>query len=1254
MQCRGTSTTAVSRAPPTGGEGEEELSLSRPTQDEDDGEVEDGEEESDLGMDEPASLLLREQYGPHAKIVVQRARLRPRPMNPTVTVTEDGQHVVSEELSSNAAAGLYRASSTFKLLGFPVELASVTAPTKDVVLERCLAMSLQSDIPFIDPRKRTVGHVKRRGQRWGAKSSSSSSGLTPHEAELRAIIDELRGLCIHFSRRLKFSVKEPADVNPDRHSSASPPPSPFRCRVYQKDEWNVVARSMFVLESTGATPCKALLQALVTLRASFQQEMGERQHLMQEVSECQALISCVGKKVVAVDVVPERAPRGGNSNNNNNNKDSEALRGVKPPSSLSPSSINSKTNNNNNNTNLEDGEDEASITTDNDPHMALVGMTSFTATLTVEDRFGNHSVTVLRRQRSPYVAYHQMAQQVLRAEVALLPDTHLLQEGLPTPHATALPLLPRLKWQVSLLSQHIAQHTLDHSQRRGGSSPSPDSVVSVAVRGASKKSASLSTTDSSSEEETLMKSVSSRDEEEEEEEALGEVVHDGVGSERQQKRNRSRQRDLFYTATVSVAGKTSVIHQESGSGRYRLTLKAYVAALRYLLHEFPDLCRTLHQQLKSAETLSLFPSSQLLDDALRQHDEFPILAMHKGKWNCFAVLGTLTSSLMGSYYQTTYQPTKNEKFWWAVLTVNTGEHSEEVLIQRSAKMKGEAWRRACTEALRENFPRQYMEAVRVHPDVDLSQDTLAKGSKYRLLPREKRVEHIPNLFAMVCAFAEEDLGWYQPRIRFRNTSMELGFPQWVAELEATVDDDHERRIVAVSPPYPQSRMARRMLIWRLAQRYFPKELEYYKALRRGDSVDPSGGEDDVAERRQQWYKPKAGIGFIDQLLRLMEPNHSAMLPFSWTLNGYVKQVPEAGEESTSPMDVVAGDQTSYLGDGEAAERLLLPLRVQYEAAVLGNHGDLLIADYRGQKVVDEWSPSGRREESAVEVLVTALKTASHHLCKGDSEAMWTEFETHEPPPVPSSRELCLYLFYAFWGSRTYPNQHVLSSASSEQAKNGVEMAPNEARGEMREGAACTSRTAHLEEEALIDAHAVAVGDQWVGTVILPCLGSLPIARAYGSTKKKCLRDALLLAARQCFPQMLHYWMKNVPTASELAKEILSEPIITELPQAVVNDLRRQLRHEQNRSLHPLQRLLSLLLKQFAGARQIRVERSIAAGGEHQCRLYLQPSKRVAQKGSSQLVGFGASRTQEEALHVAACMALENLYDEKYDTPSTKQ
>lgn len=1334
---------------------------------EDEGELDD----HDRGIDEAAeraSAALADVFGPHAKLVVQsidhtasqnKNKKRKRREVKSVLHRSDrhADDPPGEEEASASPPLLFRASSTFKLLGFMVELASATGSgSKEEVVERCLELSLRSDIPFIDPRKKAP--TARGGRR---ASSSSSFALTPHETELKAIIDELRELCRHFSRRLKFSIKHPSvaaaaneggGVEVEEEEGTGTVEDRYACRVYQKDEWYVVSRSVFVLETYGSSPRQVLLRALVQLREQFQREMSSPEKWRECVQEAAMLLQSRGKKMIGVRLVQEGKSGGvgsseevlmdgqeeeedaegrgkkksedertgslavcfpdgeGGGGGGGSEVQRDALTEVVEEAGVGETTTYIKRikkeeeevelafsgeegGGGGASTVKKEEEEEEPLEDIVSSSMALppIGLCTYCGTLTIEDQFGNTFTSTARRQRSPLLAYQHACQQAMWAEQSqFLPSACLLDDFAPSLAGSGggggtlfcvpssppppPPLLTRLRWQVALLSQSIAQE-LGLSRA--------EAIVCVEIKGAKEISEGSSGSGNRALQEFPSSSSASHP-------RTGDMDDDedfggGVGGHLKKKEKGD---EVFFVVSVTAMEGTATLSMTSGTGRYRLLLQGYVTALEYLFDAYPDASRVILQhRLHCHRNLALFPSVGLLREAVQQHDHYSLLSHHKGKWNCVAVLGTLTSALMGTNFHTAYLPpptTHGAKTdWVATLTVATGEQSAELLLQKSAKTKAEALKRACVEALRENFPYQHAEVIRVHPDVDVSHDTLAKSSKYRSLPREKRVEHIQSLFAMVCAFAEEDLGWFQPRIRFRNTSAELGFPQWVAEFEVTVEEEQERRTVAVSPPHLQSRMAKRVLLWRLAEQYFPKELEYYKALKRGDGVNPvsvaeeSGGGGSGGSSRFLYYKPHSGIAFVDQLFDLMAQQHTSLLPFSWTLRGAVVS-PHHHHHSSSSSSSMDDDDPSYWGEGETPDRLLQPLRLQYSSTVLGNHGDLIIAEYKGKRIYapsfstsslpneaggeEEEGSDIRRQESPVEVLLTALKTASHHLCRAESEAIWTEFETHEPPPVPSTRELCTYLFYALWGNQPYVTQGVVSSNTAggaspsdgreeeeeeEEVGVGVDSGSGSRRRSTAAAASLSPSHAASAYQPVVEVHAMKVADQWVGTLTLPLLGSLPVARAYGSTKKKCVKDALTLGARICFPQILQYWMKNVPTASELAKEILTEPIAAVLPDALQKDVHRQLQQQESRKGsggHPFSLLRQQVFQEYKGARTIRVERSRAAGSEWQCRLYLQWKKVAVEKGSAQLVGYGAGDEPEKVLYDAACAALENLYE----------
>lgn len=1252
-------------------------------------------EENDSAM--LASAALRQMFGPHAKIVVQPVvhrrgkRIRRMKEDGESNAVKSCQHEDNGYHNadpSNSAAGSsltsdpthsYRASSTFKLLGFMIELASVEAVDERAAVEGCLAQSLQSDIPFIHPRQRA--QPERRGSHessmrvpsedngWGGQAGGERRlnhhqppavpYLSPHEAELKAIIDELRDLCVRLSRRLKFSIKSHENAHArDEHAlstaaGATLPAAPYHCRAYEKDAWSTVARASLAVEVPGDSPRSALLHALVQLREKFQKELRDPELLKACTVELQSLLHPFGKHVEAC--VREEKEKSDGTNERTNSRASETMDEVPAASSSAPSAPASTAGS------------------------LLPPLTSYTASISIVDAYGNQAVDQTTRQRSPVRAIELAAQESLKREHDWVTVTTLQSSftSSPSPTSAAPPLLARIRWQVELLAASIAQSLGGAEGNQSGAD-----VVNVRVMAQQKESS---------------EEKGSKEQEKSTHGAATASSGHGISS------GSSPRREVLYTATVTAAGGSTMLFMASGGGRYRLTLDAYLIALRFLMEHYEDSCVFILQHQQKARDYSgwLFASRQELEAAVAAHDAFSVLAHHKSNWNCFAVLGTITSSLMGGYFQMEYEPsTGADRLWWATLRVHTGVCSNEILIQSSGKTKTEASTRACLDVLRQNFPRQHTEVVREHPDVDLSCDTLAKSSKYRSLPREKRVEHIQNLLSMVFAFGEEDLGWFQPRIKYRNTSSELGFPQWIAELEATVEENEVRQVVATSPPFPTVRIAKRVLIWRLAEQYFPKELEYYRSLRRSDGSDPTL--DHIALQNKREYKlfrPNTDEAFIAQLFRLMARNNTTLAPFSWTLTGV-----NVGGSSTGMVEGEDGSHShgilvpephesmllhgaaAYLGDAETPRRLLQPLCLRYEATVLGSDGDLIVADYKGKLIstaepsnfespedarqMASAPPDGQypassgggggggelvREESPIEVLLAALKTASHHLHRADSETMWTEFTTHDPPSFPTTREMCLYLFYTLFGN--YHRSSLVDAAGSSSVK--TQQREKGGSGSSSSGEKGEKGTVNRsEEEAIeavplemsisaIDIHAVKVGAHWVGTASLPIAGFLPVARAYHSSKRVCIKDALTLATRQCFGDVLRYWAKHCTAVSSMAEEVLTEPILYALPEGQRRDALKRVRLEKNKP-HPFVLLLRYLDRQFAGVRQIRVDRSMAVGKEHQCRLYLQPHARLTQKGMTQLVGFGAARSPEEALHTAACMALDNLYDEKYE------
>lgn len=227
-----------------------------------------------------------------------------------------------------------------------------------------------------------------------------------------------------------------------------------------------------------------------------------------------------------------------------------------------------------------------------------------------------------------------------------------------------------------------------------------------------------------------------------------------------------------------------------------------------------------------------------------------------------------------------------------------------------------------------------------------------------------------------------------------------------------------RRIVAVSNSYLQIRQARRALEYQTMKHYFPNELAMFEKLGRSDVIDPDM---DPQLKQPRLYRIN-GPSFIRQLFAIIERKHPSVSPLSWTLTPATENVnerrngrqrnnrskskkekrfgntntegdgddndvqddireEEEEEEDNNQSDYYEWQNKKIFGlmDGDAGMyssspiALLHPLHMPYYASVLGNYGDLLIAEY-----------TGRRKEGALNVLMTVLRSASAHL--GEAEA----------------------------------------------------------------------------------------------------------------------------------------------------------------------------------------------------------------------------------------------------------------------------
>lgn len=1198
---------------------------------------------------EGAEAALREVFGPLAKLVLHRITQRRHTSTAAADGDDDGEDGDGAGLPATPDAGnagatgdlgsgkarpqstpqqghYYRAAATFRLLGFPVELASVKGRRAKETIEACLHQALSSDVAFIHtgrggPRH-NAGHQRggrggrafgrqrgggggRAGQQQNASQSTAGglanrSGfsargmghggpgrLTPHQVEFKAIMDDLRKLCAHFSRTVKFSVKPPvqqptqqrrsdtdaaaAAATTEGAAEAMTASRAWRCRCYVKEEWGTSPQARLAHEALGSSPNDALVRCVTQLRQQYWDEMNSAAVMQEGVHEVAALMQGQHKTVRAT--WQEEA------------------------ASLAAGSPETFT-----------ADEGAALLHSGGLSTALGQPATFSAQLQLTDKSGNVSTYHARRQTSPYVGFQTAAGSAIRAEWAWDRDAHLLSQRLAAP-----PLLWRLRWQFDMMVDHICRET--------GRQASDVAWIQISGTGLGERG-DAGAGSGSGEVGRAVETEPSADDVAQPTALHNQPVVSLPG---------------LLTGSVNAEGDT-VVWQAAGAGRYRIELDTYVHALYYLLDQYGDSLASLPCMANGLGEGLLFPSAAVLDLQVARHDAFPILQQHRGKWTCYAVLGTLTQQLLGCAYNTHYGLDPVRKEWVCTLTVHNGRQSSFPLAQGRSKQKGESWRHACLSAFRENFPRQYAAVLEKYPDVDLSQDTGARGSRFRDLPREKRVAHVTSFGAMVLTFLEEDLGWRQPRIRLRNLSVDIGLPQWVAELEVQVEGEDGRRVVAVSPSFTQAKIARRSLLYRVAIQYLPKEVEWYRNLGRSDGDNP---EDELGQHRTRLYNPGLGVdtSMLGHVISLMERGNATMAPIKVTLEGRVRLPPPSegddgidgeGDEDggTDAVDCGLADGDASLALCQQPEILLRPFNLLYHAQVLGDGGNVLIADY------DSDTATAPADAAAVPVLVTALKSASVHIAGADAETLWTEYETYPKTGLSNHRDLAISLFTTFFGANataddTTPSPSISPLDERDTAAGAVEWFGS-----------------NSDPNAVVSAVTAFVGRYWFTTVVLPRFGMLPIARAVAQTKRRSVRDAIALAARRSFPRLLHYYAKHEGPCTALATEVLTLSVVENLPEAAVRDVKALLQKTRaSRPLPPVRLLLRSIQREHPlRDHRLRMQHSYDTANGHQYRLYLQRGQ-LSRLGASQLVGYGASPTSPtEALDRASLLALENLFE----------
>ena len=393
-----------------------------------------------------------------------------------------------------------------------------------------------------------------------------------------------------------------------------------------------------------------------------------------------------------------------------------------------------------------------------------------------------------------------------------------------------------------------------------------------------------------------------------------------------------------------------VLAENTGQGAYRVEFNCYAAALKSLLRDHPEVAA-------QSKTLPFLRETEL-DEAIERHDSYDIAALHRGKWTPYACLGTLTASLIGSSFQSEFEevPEGLHISTRAHLFVNDGELFARPLLSRLGKEKASAWRTACADAIRDNFPKQHAQLLANDEYAQSISQTEGMVSKHKGLPREQRAPHFSNLFSMLQSFAQEDFMWTQMQL------ISIQSPangMWVGEVH--VLEAGRSRCVYQSDQFATSKLARKVACYAVSMKHYPAETQIYIGLNRGDYV--AGDREFLAKVLSRTYDSRKPL--THQLCALIEKNQPKLAPVTWRLEA---------------MDAT-GRQRATVFSRETAP----------------------IADIAGDPL-----------ETAVSTLQRALIAA----CRATNtpyDTLMEEYLATTPPNVNSERDLATYLFVSFMG-----------------------------------------------------------------------------------------------------------------------------------------------------------------------------------------------------------------------------------------------
>jgi hypothetical protein len=444
-----------------------------------------------------------------------------------------------------------------------------------------------------------------------------------------------------------------------------------------------------------------------------------------------------------------------------------------------------------------------------------------------------------------------------------------------------------------------------------------------------------------------------------------------------------------HYATVYYGNRE--LAQRQAAGAYLAEINALASACEVMMGKYPAMASDIGMPLQSVADIGT---------EYRQTCGFSAVDALKGsKISPYGVLGSCCAKHFKQYYAVTYTSLDSTTHRSTVHVEDVSRLGQKRVIGTAvSKTRGQAWKAACLNALRCNFPQQ-LEQVQDRSDFKAHGDATPPGKEAATeallkamakLPRATRIERCANLQQMVEMFGQAELGWKQVELVSEQDDRDL---HWRCELRCRNLRDGSWISLAKGRPAAAKKDAVKLTAWVAASQYFPKDLETYLSL----------GRSDVTRADMERLNRRAPFSTENSVVR----NILSALSRD---GAPARIVVEAGPDHANARTITV---SVYRGEDRIATESTWPADV--EEHPVGKDGKIV------------WSAGDKC--ALVPVVVAALNAAAAVSSMSSRVGqLWTAHRGYSPPGVQKLQDFSDFLFGTVLGAVPKPVSELVANA----------------------------------------------------------------------------------------------------------------------------------------------------------------------------------------------------------------------------------